>query len=191
MGPARSRRSPAANAASRIGPSWRSAEDRRKREGATGSLATIASGRGPSHPRSTIRGSRLPAMSRRELRVDAGHLHPTEGLRTQIKKKKPRRRQRGSASPRIFSLAGVVPPVRRIPTVARRVICRRRIIARERADTRSRMGSSPDYNVGSMLQLRPMRALASAPARRLALGWARTHFLKSPLMRVSVASTGR
>ena len=107
---------------------------------------------------------------------------PHRRLRTHIKKKKPRRRQRGSASPRIFSLAGVVPPVRRIPTVARRVICRRRIIARERADTRSRMGSSPDYNMGSMLQLRPMRALASAPARRLALGWARTHFLKSPLM---------
>jgi len=97
-------------------------------------------------------------------------------------KKKPAVANGGSASPRIFSLAGVVPPVIRIPTVARRVIWRRRIIARERADTRSRMGSSPDYNMGSMLQLRPTGALASAPARRLALGWARTHFLKSPLM---------
>ena len=38
---------------------------RRKREGATGSLATLGPGRGPSHPRSTTHGSRLPAISRR------------------------------------------------------------------------------------------------------------------------------
>jgi hypothetical protein len=36
-----------------------------KCEGATGSLAIVASGRGPSHPRSLHHGSRLPAMSRR------------------------------------------------------------------------------------------------------------------------------
>ena len=36
-----------------------------KCEGATGSLAIIASGHGPSHPRSLHHGSRLPAMSRR------------------------------------------------------------------------------------------------------------------------------
>jgi hypothetical protein len=190
LGPARSRRSPAANAASRIGPSWRSAEDRkaRGRNRVTGNHSVRSRPLAPPqhHPRIAIAGD-VPQRAASRCRT----LHPTEGLRTHIKKKKPRRRQRGSASPRIFSLAGVVPPVRRIPTVARRVIWRRRIIARERADTRSRMGSSPDYNVGSMLQLRPMRALASAPARRLALGWARTHFLKSPLMRVSVASTGR
>src|SRR6266566_2901692 len=35
-----------------------------KREGATGSLAIVASGRGPSHPRRLHHGSRLPAMSR-------------------------------------------------------------------------------------------------------------------------------
>ena len=38
---------------------------RRKCEGAPGSLATLASDRGPSHPRSTTHGSRLPAISRR------------------------------------------------------------------------------------------------------------------------------
>jgi hypothetical protein len=37
-------------------------------EGAAGSLATLAPGRGPSHPRSTSHGSRLPAISRSELR---------------------------------------------------------------------------------------------------------------------------
>ena len=94
LGSARSRRSPAANAASRIGPSWRSAEDRRKCDSATGSLTTIASGRGPSHPRSTIRGSRLPAMSRRELQVDAGHYTPPKGY-ARTSKEKARRRQRG------------------------------------------------------------------------------------------------
>ena len=39
-------------------------------EGATGSLATLAPNRSPSHPRSTAHGSRLPAISRRELQVD-------------------------------------------------------------------------------------------------------------------------
>jgi len=42
---------------------------RRKCEGATGSLATLTSGRGPSLPRSIHHGSRLPAMSRGELQV--------------------------------------------------------------------------------------------------------------------------
>jgi hypothetical protein len=36
-----------------------------KCEGATGSLAIVVSGHGPSHPRSLQHGSRLPAMSRR------------------------------------------------------------------------------------------------------------------------------
>src|SRR5207248_7176950 len=36
-----------------------------KREGATGSLAIVAPGHGPSHPRSLHHGSRLPTMSRR------------------------------------------------------------------------------------------------------------------------------
>src|SRR5438477_123066 len=44
--------------------SWRSWR-KRKCEGATGSLAIVASGHGPSHPRSLHHGSRLPAMSRR------------------------------------------------------------------------------------------------------------------------------
>jgi hypothetical protein len=35
-----------------------------KREGATGSLAIVVSGHGPSHPRRLHHGSRLPAMSR-------------------------------------------------------------------------------------------------------------------------------
>ena len=37
-----------------------------KCEGAPGSLATLATDRGPSHPR----GSRLPAISRGELQAD-------------------------------------------------------------------------------------------------------------------------
>ena len=37
----------------------------RKCEGATGSLAIVAFGHGPSHPHSLHHGSRLPAMSRR------------------------------------------------------------------------------------------------------------------------------
>src|SRR5204863_4860976 len=41
----------------------------RKREGATGSLATLASGRGASHPRSFHHGSQLPTMSRGEPQV--------------------------------------------------------------------------------------------------------------------------
>ena len=44
--------------------SWRSWL-KRKCEGATGSLAIVAPGHGPSHPRSLHHGSRLPAMSRR------------------------------------------------------------------------------------------------------------------------------
>ena len=40
------------------------ARGRTKREGATGSLAIVASGNGPSHPRRLHHGSRLPAMSR-------------------------------------------------------------------------------------------------------------------------------
>jgi len=44
-----------------------------KREGATGSLAIVASDRGPSHPRSTFRGSRLPAMPRGEPQADVQH----------------------------------------------------------------------------------------------------------------------
>src|SRR5438045_2747224 len=47
----------------------------RKREVATGSLAIVASGQGPSHPRSTFRGPRLRAISRGEPQVDVGHLH--------------------------------------------------------------------------------------------------------------------
>ena len=42
-----------------------STEHLAKREGATGSLAIVVSGDGPSHPRSLHHGSRLPAMSRR------------------------------------------------------------------------------------------------------------------------------
>src|SRR5947199_342488 len=41
----------------------------RKREGATGSLATLASGRGASHPRSFHHGSQLPTMSRGQPQV--------------------------------------------------------------------------------------------------------------------------
>src|SRR5262249_8984115 len=44
-----------------------------KCEGATGSLAIVAPHRGPSHPRSTVRGSRLPTISRGELRIDVTH----------------------------------------------------------------------------------------------------------------------
>jgi hypothetical protein len=47
-----------------------------KYEGAPGSLATLASGCGPSHPRSTAHGSRLPAISRREPQVSVRTLHP-------------------------------------------------------------------------------------------------------------------
>jgi hypothetical protein len=42
------------------GPGWPSCAE--KREGAIGSLATLASGCRPSHPRSLHHGSRLPAM---------------------------------------------------------------------------------------------------------------------------------
>jgi hypothetical protein len=44
-----------------------------KREGATGSLAIVASDRGPSHPRSIFRD--LPAMSRGEPQANAGDQH--------------------------------------------------------------------------------------------------------------------
>jgi len=47
----------------------RAGDGQRKCEGATGSLATLTSGRGPSLPRSIHHGSRLPAMSRGELQV--------------------------------------------------------------------------------------------------------------------------
>src|ERR1700730_9738324 len=46
---------------------------RRKCEGATGSLATLAPDRCPSHPRSTAHGSRLPTISRGGLQVGVGH----------------------------------------------------------------------------------------------------------------------
>ena len=49
-----------------------------KCEGATGSLAIVASGHGPSHPRSLHHGSRLPAMSRRGA---ASTMEPEEGSR--------------------------------------------------------------------------------------------------------------
>ena len=47
----------------------RAGDGQRKCEGATGSLATLTSGRSPSLPRSIHHGSRLPAMSRGELQV--------------------------------------------------------------------------------------------------------------------------
>jgi hypothetical protein len=53
-----------------------------KCEGATGSLATVASDRGPSHPRSTAHGSRLPAISRREPQVGVRDTTPHRALRT-------------------------------------------------------------------------------------------------------------
>src|SRR3981189_35353 len=61
----------------RPAPSWRSCRQR-KCEGATGSLAIVAPGHGPSHPHSLHHGSRLPAMSRRGA---AGTMEGEEGSR--------------------------------------------------------------------------------------------------------------
>src|ERR1051325_2888877 len=65
-------------------------------------------------PRITVRrtlaasnhGSRLPAMSRRELQVDAGQYTPPGAPHAHQKRKAPPS-QRGSASLRVVSLAGV------------------------------------------------------------------------------------
>jgi hypothetical protein len=47
-----------------------------KYEGAPGSLATLASGCGPSHPRSTAHGSRLPAIPAGSCKSVFGHYTP-------------------------------------------------------------------------------------------------------------------
>ena len=72
-----------------------------KCEGAPGSLATLASDRGPSHPRSTPHGSRLPAISRGELQVD---IYNRSGVASRIQKEKPRRRFSEKAPARALRL---------------------------------------------------------------------------------------
>ena len=67
---------------------------RRKCEGATGSLATLAPDRSPSHPPQHPHGSRLPTISRGELQVGVGH-DTVAVSANRIKKKNPARRRAG------------------------------------------------------------------------------------------------
>ena len=57
-------RGPSGNRGPVAGNGMRAARRKRKCEGATGSLAIVVSGHGPSHPRRLHHGSRLPAISR-------------------------------------------------------------------------------------------------------------------------------
>src|ERR1700680_2919796 len=69
---------------------------RRKCEGATGSLATLAPDRSPSHPPQHPHGSRLPTISRGELQVGVRHYTRSGLCQPHQKRKTPAVAERGS-----------------------------------------------------------------------------------------------